>query len=362
MEKVQQKLVDNIQIKNVPNVLGMVLLALCYFNYGNLDTGLLFFGYGVEMAKELKINTESGLEGLNLTLVIAEECRKLWWLIYGLDRTLSAVGKSRICDSDNAIYLPGTANAEFSSSGDDIRFFGMQAMSAKEWYTPIISTNISAVRELQITKLLGQAVKYRDIYSSKDTDESAVIRLKLCNSLFLWHYNTKVLQGALNTKDACSLQGYLKYHYSMLITRGPHCYESLKKHSHKFLAENRIKMENLGLVCREAKSIANLLLELTRTGIDELTSIFYFDYIFQASIPLLLNMDKPSVLNLVTTLNALISKYHLGYPILNFIVKHLNSNDVATILQEHEAYKFEEYLHTKNNSHSFINEFLIAEL
>ncbi|KAJ3311930.1 Transcriptional activator [Boothiomyces sp. JEL0838] len=192
---------DAIGNPTVTNVRAILTSAILHIKLNRLKEGFAYYACAVRMAKEVGINKEETLAFLYHDEIEREECRKLWWWIYGIDQFLRFKNKSVLDDSDNGLFLPGNYNIP---EQDKTSYLGISIMASKDWFTPpLVDQNIQSCR-LLLTRIFGKVLHFNHLYHHEGSKINVIYILStLACSLELWWTN---------------LPGELKNHLNLLYS------------------------------------------------------------------------------------------------------------------------------------------------
>ncbi|KAJ3256781.1 hypothetical protein HK103_005155 [Boothiomyces macroporosus] len=200
-QKAIQHFSDAIGNPTVTNVRAILTSAILHIKLNRVKEGFAYYTCAVSMAKEVGINKEETLAFLYHDEIEREECRKLWWWIYGIDQFLRFKNKSVLDDSDNGLFLPGNYNIP---EQDKTSYLGISIMASKDWFTPpLVDQNIQSCR-LLLTRIFGKVLHFNHLYHHEGSKINVIYILStLACSLELWWAN---------------LPGELKNHLNLLYS------------------------------------------------------------------------------------------------------------------------------------------------
>ncbi|KAJ3323216.1 hypothetical protein HDV06_001983 [Boothiomyces sp. JEL0866] len=356
-----------IQLKHpsLPNLLGTVVLSLCFIKSGDFGVGIPYFSFAINSAKLLGINKETGLAMLTRDPQEKEDCRNLWWVIYRVDQFMAVIGKGILTEEDNGIYLPETASQEEDMDG--IRSLGLEIMASKKWYTPIVFSPNIYVNKVLLDRLLGQAVKAHEKFKYDQSIDTIFALVNLSDSLHLWHSNLpskfrqvfELLNGIGTIDRSMSwmiFDAYLQYYFSRIIVNCPLIYYNL---SRDYSAT--IQSKEFDKLLKESKQLADIIqFYITHNPTFEYSTLFYVNYMFQALIPMLLKNSTNEINVLLQGMQMLIKKFQLGHSVYSFAYRLVHM-DPLFILKEHSNFSFVTLLQ-HGDSDKIFKEFLNDEI
>ncbi|KAJ3323215.1 hypothetical protein HDV06_001982 [Boothiomyces sp. JEL0866] len=340
----------------LPNLMGAVVLSLCYFKNGLFKVGLPYFSYVVRIAKELGINREAGLALLTSDPNEKEDCRNIWWLLYRIDQFLWSFNKGNITNDDNGVYLPETALN--INTLDNVKSLGMELMSSNCIFTPNVPIHSVAVHRVLLCRLFGQAVKFSEMSNNDQSIDTLFMLYNLKDSLQLWNNNLPdsfTLQYQLLDNDLPIdpvftwqiLDSYLIYNFAMILIKSaiifPHILENYNEAVQESIFPSLLQN------CKELARIISFNI-LKSPSLDK-TTIYFINYIYYGAVPLII---APSIEfdGIVPTflghIQALVRKFKVGNPIIGLIHSYLDVKDPRVIIERHKKYKFIDYL-TEND-------------
>ncbi|KAJ3270639.1 hypothetical protein HDV01_007527 [Terramyces sp. JEL0728] len=168
----------------------ILTLAQLAFSYLRLDRreAYLYASMGLLFAKNLGINTETGISKISSFDYERENIRRIWWLLYHLYalNPRKFVDCSVVSPADNQIFLPSSIYYESETPLD---YYGIEIMSSAEWYIPSIPDRDFQAYRIILHKIQLNILNYVHLELLNETANVRYIAGSLDASLNEWHGN-----------------------------------------------------------------------------------------------------------------------------------------------------------------------------
>ncbi|KAJ3323294.1 hypothetical protein HDV06_002067 [Boothiomyces sp. JEL0866] len=162
---------------------------------------IMYFRLALFHAKSCQINSEEGISKITVFDYEKENIRRLWWLIYRNYCTFSKLlGMDMVDDGDSQIFLPSN-NFHFEHL-TPLKYYGIEIISSKEWYTPSIPNQSLASYHILLQRIQSKINQHMEISLSGNQDSALYQAGAINASLIEWfgEFNANISQAIVEIR------------------------------------------------------------------------------------------------------------------------------------------------------------------